>query len=119
LHEISLLRLHHLSQLFSVELASDRQVTEFPRRLDLSKGKVFLRYIAILDKQDFDIYKHKSDHRQELQKSPQNPWANLGVWTKAPIAFGECHGEKSVYVQPGKNELEKALISCLKFRVAL
>lgn len=85
----------------SVEMASDWQAKEFPRRLDLFKDKVFCS-IAILDKLGFSIYKTKSDHRQELQKSPQNPWANLGVLTKIPVRFGECHGEKSVYVQPGK-----------------
>jgi len=85
----------------SVEMESDWETKEFPRRLDLFKQKIYCS-IAVLDKQGFDIHKHKSDHRQELQKSPQNLWASLGVWTKTPVRFGECHGEKSIYVQPGK-----------------
>ena len=85
----------------SIQTAPDWRPKEFPRRLDLFKEKVFCT-ISILDKLGFDIHKRKSDHRQELQKSQENPWAKLGVWTKISVQFGECHGEKSVYVQPGK-----------------
>lgn len=88
-----------------IEMESDWEIKDSLGQL-VFKQKVFCGF-RVLDKRDFDLHKHKSDHRQELQKSPQNPWASLGVWTKTPVRFGECHGEKSVYVQSGKTNWKR------------
>jgi hypothetical protein len=85
----------------SVEIAKDWVAKEFPCRLDLFKDKVLCSF-TIMDKRGFEDHLWKSNHREQLQKSPTNPWKNLGVWTKNPVEFGNCRGEKSVYIQQAK-----------------
>ena len=85
----------------SGEMAEDWTSKQFPRRLDIFKDKVFCS-ISILDKLGFDILSQNNSHREELQQSSNNPWANLGVWSRNSVEFGKCHGEKSIYVQQGK-----------------
>ena len=92
----------------SVEMAEDWTTKQFPRRLDIFKDKVFCS-IAIYDKLGFDISLKKSAHREELQKSPKNPWANLGVWARNTVEFGKCRGEKSVYFQQGEAKLKQVV----------
>lgn len=85
----------------SIELAPDWVVKEFPRRLDLFKKQTFCS-IYILDKSDFDHHLRENNHREELQNSPKNPWANFGGWTRTQIKLGNSCGEKCVYSQQGK-----------------
>ena len=85
----------------SVEISKDWVVKEFPCRLDLFKDNVFCSF-TIMDKSGFEHHLWKSNHREQLQMSPKNPWENLGVWGGEPVEFGNCRGEKSIYVQQGK-----------------
>jgi hypothetical protein len=85
----------------SIEMADGWDVKEFPLRLDLFSGKVFCS-ITIMDKRWFEMSRQKNLNRKELQDSSKNPWANLGIWTRATVEFGPCHGEKGVYSQEGK-----------------
>lgn len=85
----------------AIEPPAGWQKQSFPRRLDIRKGKLGCS-ILILDEAGFTRRQHKNDHREELQKSPKNPWAGLGVWSKSSVKFGECRGEKHLYVQHGK-----------------
>jgi hypothetical protein len=71
-----------------------------PRSLVLKKGKQFCA-IWIWDKSTFESRQWDANKREEMQRSSKNPWANLGVWTRQTVKFGESTGEKFVYSQSG------------------
>lgn len=85
----------------SFEVPAGWEATIGPRASTFTKGKLVC-YIMVLDKPGFDRFQRDATRREELQQSPKNPWANLGIWSKQPVKFGQCCGQKQTYLQTGK-----------------
>jgi hypothetical protein len=76
-------------------------VKTFSGALETNNGKLACS-IVLHDKAGFDDARWSAKHREELQRGPKNPWANLGIWSSQSAKYGACHGEKFHYVQTGK-----------------
>ena len=85
----------------SFEIPAGWKANSGPRALALTKGKLFC-YFMVLDNSGFESFQWDANRREELQRSSKNPWADLGVWSRQPVIFGESKGEKHLYIQTGK-----------------